>query len=164
LCDPDIREHFMERVFARHRLRTSLAGDVPISTVMRFHAEHKLQLLAHSPRFYASLGRLVATARSGQAVIESYRAGFQQALAAPVTRGRHVNVLEHVAGYFTKLLNAAARRELRSSIQDYASAVVPLVVPIELLSHYAKVHSVGYLQQQSYLRPHPRALRLRDHA
>jgi uncharacterized protein YbgA (DUF1722 family) len=35
-----------------------------------------------------------------RALLDTYTAGFMEALAVPATRGRHVNVLQHMAGYF----------------------------------------------------------------
>jgi len=37
------------------------------------------------------------------------------------------------------------------------------VVPMTLLKHYIEIHRVPYVQDQSYLNPHPRELMLRNH-
>jgi hypothetical protein len=56
LCDPRLRENFVERVFAYHRLRGLFRERWTLGLVVAFHTAHKLQLLAHSPRLYAELG------------------------------------------------------------------------------------------------------------
>jgi uncharacterized protein YbgA (DUF1722 family) len=38
-----------------------------------------------------------------------------------------------------------------------------LIVPITLLRHYIELHDVSYVNNQSYLSPHPRELKLRNH-
>jgi uncharacterized protein YbgA (DUF1722 family) len=131
---------------------------------MRFHARHKLQLLAHAPAAYARLGRLVASTkgRVARALLDGYAAGFMQALAVPATRGRHVNVLQHMAGYFDGA-DAGSRRELAETIADYGRGLVPLVVPLTLVAHHARRHDVRYLLEQVYLQPHPKELMLRNH-
>jgi len=48
-----------------------------------------------------------------------------------------------------------SRRELVESIDDYRTGLVPLVVPLTLIRHHARVHDVKYLESQTYLRPHP---------
>ena len=53
---------------------------------------------------------------------------------------------------------------MAAAIADYQRELVPLVVPVTLLGHYARVHAVDYLLGQVYLDPHPRALKLRNHA
>ena len=164
LGDPRLRENFIERVFAYRRFRELAAGPVRAGDLMRFHARHKLLLLAHAPASYARLGRLVATARGrvARAVVDDYGEGFMQALAVPATRGRHVNVLQHMAGYFDGA-DAASRRELAATIADYGRGLVPLVVPMTLIAHHARRYEAQYLLDQVYLQPHPKELMLRNH-
>lgn len=165
LTDPAIREHFFARVFARRRWRALTASSPGVRALMRFHAQHKLLLMAHSPQWYAALGRLVASASRATmtARLEEYAAGFMAALARPATRARHVNVLQHIAGYFKEVIRDPARRELAAAVEEYRQALVPLVVPVSLLSHHARVYGVDYILDQAYLEPYPKALRLRNH-
>jgi uncharacterized protein YbgA (DUF1722 family)/uncharacterized protein YbbK (DUF523 family) len=165
LHDPALRENFIERVFAYRRLRAFFRGRWSVGGLVAFHTAHKLQLLAHSPRAYESLGRLVANARSrARAELrDEYEREFMQALAVLATRKRHVNVLQHMAGYFRDRLESAARRELESVIEDYRRGLVPLVVPITLIRHYVRLLDVEYLRGQHYLEPHPKELMLRNH-
>ena len=164
LSDPTLRETFIERIFAYRRLRD--LGTLPLRAgdLMRFHTRHKLLLLAHVPAAYARLGRLVATAkgRVARALFDQYASGFMEALAVPATRGRHVNVLQHMAGYFDGA-EADSRRELNATISDYGRGLVPLVVPLTLIAHHARRLHVVYLLEQVYLQPHPKELMLRNH-
>jgi uncharacterized protein YbgA (DUF1722 family) len=121
--------------------------------------------MAHSPRAYQSLGRLVAEAKSvprGE-LRERYEAEFMDALREAATTKRHVNVLQHMAGYFSKQLDSSSRQELQSVIEDYRAGLVPLVVPLTLISHYVRSYDVAYLRGQVYLEPHPKELMLRNH-
>jgi uncharacterized protein YbgA (DUF1722 family) len=103
-----------------------------------------------------------AKGRVSRALLEEYAAGFMAALAVPATRGRHVNVLQHMAGYF-EAADTDSRRELAATIADYGRGLVPLVVPLTLVAHHARRHAVGYLLDQVYLQPHPKELMLRNH-
>jgi len=85
------------------------------------------------------------------------------ALAAIATPKRHTNVLQHMAGYFKKTLDAASRAELVAVIDDYRVGLVPLIVPITLLRHHVRANGVEYLASQVYLSPHPAELMLRNH-
>ncbi|MEP6592441.1 MAG: YbgA family protein, partial [Acidobacteriota bacterium] len=131
----------------------------------RFHTANKMALLAHSTVRYEALGRLVAGAKAlGRAELRSqYERMFMATLAVPATTRRHTNVLSHMAGHFKDKLDAASRRELAASIDEYRTGLVPLVVPLTLIAHYVRVHEVGYLAGQVYLQPHPRELMLRNH-
>jgi uncharacterized protein YbgA (DUF1722 family) len=66
-------------------------------------------------------------------------------------------------GFFKKDLDKAARQELLDHILDYRRGLVPLVVPLTLITHHVRLLGVEYLQDQVYLRPHPKELALRNH-
>jgi len=117
LDDLPLRENFVERVFAHRRLRELFSGRRraggggrsparrgrwTVGDLVRFHAQEKLLLLAHQPEAYRELGRLVAAAKRGprEELARGYCELYMKALARPATRGRHVSVLQHMAGYF----------------------------------------------------------------
>jgi uncharacterized protein YbgA (DUF1722 family)/uncharacterized protein YbbK (DUF523 family) len=164
LSDPRLRENFIERVFAHARLKGLFSGRWTVGQLVAFHAAHKLLLLAHSPDAYQRLGRLVAGAsRADRAALrQEYEAGFMDALAVLATRGRHVNVMQHMAGYLDDL-DGPSREELHQTVADYRAGVVPLVVPLTLLRHHVRRLGVQYLAGQVYLEPHPKELMLRNH-
>jgi uncharacterized protein YbgA (DUF1722 family)/uncharacterized protein YbbK (DUF523 family) len=165
LYDPRLRENFIERVFAYHRLRALFAGRWNLGELVAFHTSHKLLLMAHSPRAYAALGRLVA---GGKALPRPelrlrYEEGFMQALAEMATTRRQTNVLQHMVGYLRPHLDEASRRELHSLLEDYRHGLIPLIVPLTLIRHYVRRFEIPYLCGQVYLEPHPKELMLRNH-
>ncbi len=165
LCDPRLRENFVERVFAYRRLRTLFAPRWSVGQLVRFHTAHKLSLLAHGPAAYASLGRLVARARQmprGELQAE-YERTFMGVLSRVSTPARHANVLQHIAGYFRDQLDPESGAELLALIEDHRNGLVPLVVPITLIRHHVRRLGIEYLQGQVYLAPHPKELALRNH-
>ena len=165
LCDPRLRENFIERVFAYRRLKDHFAGRWSAGSLVAFHTAHKLSLLAHSTTAYRELGRLVADGaqRPRRELRQEYQRLFMTTLALPATTGRHTNVLTHMAGHLKGKLDAGSRRELAECIEEYRTGLVPLVVPLTLIGHHVRVHDVTYLAGQTYLRPHPRELMLRNH-
>jgi len=165
LADPRLRDNFIERVFAYWRLRGLFASRWTVGDLVRFHTAHKLLVLAHAPERYRRLGRLVAGARgmARRNLEQRYVAGLMDALAELATARRHTNVLQHMAGYFKDRLDAASKRELAGTIDDYRRGLVPLVVPLTLIRHHARTLDVAYLAGQTYLEPHPKELMLRNH-
>lgn len=165
LKDPNLRENFIENVFAYRRLRGLFRGRWTNGQVVAFHTAHKLQLMAHSPTAYGELGRRVAAVkRTSRAEFRKcYETGFMRALSHPATRGRNANVLQHAAGHLKKRLDPGSRAELSQCIHDYRRGLVPLVVPVVLIGHHARCHGVEYLKGQFFLEPHPQERMLRNH-
>jgi len=165
LHDAALRENFIERVFAYRRLQDLFRPRWTVGQVMKFHTAHKLQLMAHSPAAYRTLGQLVAVTKEVPRAIfrNDYEDGFMTALAQLASRGRNTNALQHAAGYVKTKIDSASRNELADLIHDYRNGLVPLVVPLSLLRHHIRVHEIDYLAGQSYLQPHPKELMLRNH-
>jgi len=86
-----------------------------------------------------------------------------EALQTKATTRKHVNVLQHLAGYVSKHLQRAERQALVEVIQDYHRGLTPLIVPLTLMTHYVRLHQINYLLDQIYLRPHPKELMVRNH-
>lgn len=63
LHDLPLRENFVERVFCYRRWRELVGSGLTRGKLVAFHTAHKLLMLAHSPKHYTELGRLVANAK-----------------------------------------------------------------------------------------------------
>jgi len=165
LCDASLRENFIERVFCYRRYQDLLENGVTRQAVVRFHTIHKYLLLAHSTQHYQQLGRLVGQAeryRPKELAI-TYGELFMKTLAVKATVRKHVNVLQHILGYFKTQLGASQKAELLGVIGDYHRGLTPLIVPLTLIKHYVQLFDVGYIREQVYLNPHPKELMLRNH-
>jgi uncharacterized protein YbgA (DUF1722 family)/uncharacterized protein YbbK (DUF523 family) len=164
--DPHLRENFIESVFVFKRWRVLLAGGADPAGLVDFHTRHKLLLLSHSPELYREMGALVA--RAGSLPIAQLLADYQQllmkAMRLHASVRKHVNVLQHLLGYFKKQLSADEKQEALELIKAYRQGSVPLIVPITLINHYVRKYHEPYLDRQHYLRPHPLELQLRNHA
>jgi uncharacterized protein YbgA (DUF1722 family)/uncharacterized protein YbbK (DUF523 family) len=165
LHDPALRESFVERIFAYARWKAEVAAGMTRGRLVAFHTAQKLSLLAHSPAAYRRLGALVGKLGRGSIAgpVTEYGAGLMEALRVPATRGRHLNVLQHMLGYFRGQLDESDRKELEEVVADYGRGLVPLVVPITLVRHHVRRHQVEYLTGQIYLDPDPKELCLRNH-
>jgi uncharacterized protein YbgA (DUF1722 family) len=85
-------------------------------------------------------------------------------MAVPTTRGRHANVLQHLAGFLKDALDDADRAEVHALIDDYRAGHVPLVAPVTLLRHHLRrVPSAAWAFDQVWLSPYPRELMIRNH-
>jgi uncharacterized protein YbgA (DUF1722 family)/uncharacterized protein YbbK (DUF523 family) len=165
LCEPTLRENFIERVFCYRRWQDLVQSGVTRQALVQFHTIHKYLLLAHSPQQYEVLGRLVGQAHQHRPKELAHRYGelFMKALAVKATVRKHVNVLQHILGYFKERLGAWEKAELLGVIGDYHHGLTPLIVPLTLIKHYIQIFDVGYIREQVYLNLHPIEFMLRNH-
>lgn len=165
LHDPQLRENFIERIFALRRWREVRGAGSPRGALVDFHTRHKLLLLPHSTKLYREMGKLVAEQKrhSLQDLWSKYEALLMEALKLKTSPKKHVNVLMHMMGYFREKLSADEKRELLELFERYAQGHLPLIVPLTLIGHYVRKYDESYLKEQVYLNPHPLELQLRNH-
>lgn len=165
LCDPTLRENFIERVFCYRRWQDLVQSGVTRQALTQFHTIHKYLLMAHHPQQCEMLGRLIGQAHQHRPKELACRYGelFMNTLAVKATVRKHVNVLQHILGYFKERLGAHEKAELLSVIGDYHHGLTPLIVPLTLIKHYVQIFDVSYIREQVYLNPHPKELMLRNH-
>lgn len=166
LHDIHLRENFIEAIFTLRRWRETLADKRTLDGLVSFHTRHKLLLMAHSPKHSRAMGKLVAQGKNTplDQLFQEYEAQLVAALRLKATIAKNCDVLQHMMGYFKKVLSADEKKELLEIIQDYRQGLVPLIVPVTLINHYVRKYDQAYLGDQAYLQPHPLALKLRNHA
>jgi len=165
LNDAVLRENFIERIFVVDRWHTLCEKNLTRHGLVDFHTDHKLLFMAHGPTLPRALGAMVASAEKMPLtkLFENYYTAMMQGLTKHATVKKHVNVLQHIMGYFKKQLSSDEKKELLEVIGSYHNGLIPLVVPITLLSHYVRIYDIAYLKRQWYLHPHPPELKLRNH-
>ena len=165
LNDPLIRENFILQIFTMKRWRDNLARKPGMGNLVGFHTRNKLLIMSHSPKHYRSMGKLVADGKKMpiEELHQQYQLQLMEALKLKTTIRKHMNVLQHVMGYFKKQLSSDEKKELLEVFDHYRSELVPLIVPITLINHYVRKYDQPYLKQQTYLKPHPVELKLRTH-
>lgn len=163
--DPVLRENFIERIFSLTRWRNITGARLKIGNLVRFHSENKLLFFSHSEKHYRIMGRMVAEAgrRPPEEVFKEYEEMMLAALKLKATTSKNVNVLQHMMGYFKKLVSQDEKQELLETMNAYRNGDVPLIVPVTLIKHYVRKYDERYLKAQTYLNPHPLELRLRNH-
>ena len=165
LHDAVLRERFIESIFVYARWRDTLALKPFLRGLLRFHTEHKLLLMSHSPKHLSLMGKMVGGGRklAPDKLAEGYQRLLADALRLTATTRKNTNVLQHVMGYFKKDLAADEKQELLEVVQQYYDGNLPLIVPVTLLNHYVREFNQAYLLGQWYLHPHPIELQLRNH-
>ncbi len=145
----DVRDNFLERVFAYYRWQRASKKGLAVPRLVSFHAAHELQLLSHGERCCRELGRLAA--RGNKA---AYLSKFMQALGEPATKRGRADALRH-AMECIEGLERDERSELAGLIQEYRRGRFPLSVPLVLLRRYLGGHPIPSLAAQTFLYPEP---------
>jgi uncharacterized protein YbgA (DUF1722 family)/uncharacterized protein YbbK (DUF523 family) len=166
LNDAKLRETFIEQIFTLKQWRETMACGRSMKNLVDFHTRHKLLALSHSPAHAKLMGKLVAEGRKMpiKDVYRGYEKLLIETLRLKTTTQKNMTVLQHIMGYFKQQLTADEKQELLEVLDQYRREVLPLIVPVTLLSHYVRKYDEPYLKQQFYLNPHPLALKLRNHA
>ena len=163
LNDENLRNNFLQRVHIYHRWQQMVANGISKKKLLDFHTQHKFTLLAHCETTYRILGKRLAGigAQDLEAFCEQYIALLMNGLKKPDTRSKHINVLQHIAGFFKKNLDKHDKHELSKLIETYRDGIMPREVLITMLRHYLRKFPNDYLDGQYYLRhpiPMPNAL------
>ena len=164
LQDSAFRERFIDGVFIYARWQNFLKEGGRFCDLVSLHTDLKLVILAHSPKHYTMLGRLVAegAAHSRCELHASYLRLLMAAAKLQATGRKHENVLLHCLGYFKKQLTADEKAEILEIIGAYRKGSVPLIVPLTMINHYVRKYRVPRLLRQHYLNPSPIELILRN--
>ncbi|MCI7644258.1 MAG: DUF523 and DUF1722 domain-containing protein [Lentisphaeria bacterium] len=145
LNDRFLRERFLNRISAAQRWRDYPRGNNPRRMLSEFQSENKLLLMSHAPGRYAELGRLVEHGDTTE-----YWRKFRELLQFTPSVSKHVNVMQHILGYFKKELEPWEKSEVLNAIDGYHHGSLQIAVPLTLLRHYVKKFDQGYLARQSY--------------
>eukprot|EP00163_Fabomonas_tropica_P028224 TRINITY_DN5705_c0_g4_i1.p1 TRINITY_DN5705_c0_g4~~TRINITY_DN5705_c0_g4_i1.p1 ORF type:complete len:271 (-),score=32.37 TRINITY_DN5705_c0_g4_i1:342-1154(-) len=165
LNDDQLRENFIERVFAYDDWMQNVAGDqLTPQALIEFHTRHKFQLLAHSEKIYRQLGPMLGDLKSEPLanIADRYIHLFMEAMSQKVSRGSHMNAMQHLMGYLRDSMGDEDRKVLVEQMEAYRRGEVPLVVPMTLLRMAQRREPVDYLHVQKYLTPYPDDLGLRN--
>ena len=157
LQDIGLRDNFIRRVYVYARWRALMEQGMTRNDLIEFHAAHKYMLPAHGQKTYKALGRMLSDlkGRRFEQIQPRYILSLMQGLSAPVSRGDHANVMQHLMGYLRNRLDDGDKRELLEHIDRYRQGVLPLVAPLTLLRHHFRRHPHPYVDGQYYLNPYP---------
>jgi uncharacterized protein YbgA (DUF1722 family)/uncharacterized protein YbbK (DUF523 family) len=163
LCDAWLRENFIMQLFSYEKFE-NFKLDATLGKLVEFHKNHKFLLQAKDETIYRKLGNIVANhEQKGFAdILDEYEFLYKSAIAKKSSIGKTRNVLEHIAGFLKKHISKEEKVLLHEQIDDCASKVVPMIVPLSTLKIYATKYKVSYILQQAFLDPYPKELGLRS--
>jgi uncharacterized protein YbbK (DUF523 family)/uncharacterized protein YbgA (DUF1722 family) len=157
LVDPDILDHFIERVFVFRRWNDTVERERSPEALAIFHEVNRLIILVHNPKACRMLDGIASRGEEGftEERLEEYVATLAAAMAIAPSARKHVRVLSRAARFLKPYLGEGERRKLDAAIVGYADGELPLTAPIDLIAGHARSFGVPELIGQHYLDPDP---------
>lgn len=153
-----IREHFLTTVFTYARFRDVLA-EQSHAALASFHESHKYLLMAYHQDNLKQLGQIVARGKEGLAEsLNSYETILRQSFRELPHKGKIVNALQHVGGYFSHVNSTEEKAFLQELFTMYRQDQIPLSSLLLLIHGWALRDSNDYLIRQTLLNPYPKEL------
>lgn len=163
LNDPPLRENFIDKVYTYKRWRKMLSESKKPAALINFHSDHKLLIMSHSPAHLYKMGPMLGSEKITSETFDKYFAMLMESLSLKSTVSKNVNVLQHAAGYFKKLISSDDKKELQKIIDNYHKHLLPLSATLILFDHYINKYDMTYLKRQCFFNPYPEELGLRNY-
>ncbi|MCX7796950.1 MAG: DUF523 and DUF1722 domain-containing protein [bacterium] len=153
----EIMNHFLIKVFAFTELRETLNSLSSIKELINFHQRYKYLLMAYSQKILRTLGRVIAGIDGSklQEIVFIYREEFYKAFSNIPSRGSHINVSQHIFGYFSKYLSNSEKERFFKLLDNYRKGLIHTTDLIRALRDYNLRYNNNYLTTQRYLNPYP---------
>lgn len=154
-----LREHFFTHLFTVSDFRI-VKQSMKISALMNFHAKNKYLFMACHQENMREMGRIVANHKnlSIQEVFDQYEDGLSRLFAKPLKITSHINVCEHVFGYFSKQLTTGEKQHFYTLLEQYREKKIPLSSVLVVLRSWCYRFENEYLLNQTYFEPYPEDL------
>ena len=113
---------------------------------------------------FRELGSIVAQARKDTMpeALAAYQEKFLDIMQQRSTRGRMINALDHMYGYFKDLINENEKQHYRESVAEFRLGIVPMISVVKVLEQFLHHYGNEYLATQVILHPYPAKLALRS--
>ncbi len=154
-----IWEHFLTKIYLWAEFRL-LMQSFSMRSVVEFQTKNKLLLMALNPTQLKELGNIVANHNHlpENQVKTTYSETFKAIMQNEFTYKKHVNVLEHIYGYFKENIAENEKKFFLQEFELYRAGILPLTVLIHLLREFTIRFNQEYIKDQTHLQPFPDAL------
>jgi len=159
LTNYTIREHFLTRIYIMASFDL-IKEKKKINDLVTFQNNNKYLLMAYNQNSQKSLGKLVA--KHDHTNIEEIYKEYENLLAVTFStslkRGKNINTLLHIFGYFKNDLNSNEKAYFLDVLEQYNDEKAPFSVPLSILGSWVIRFENEYLLGQTIFEPFPREL------
>ncbi|MDT8859920.1 DUF523 and DUF1722 domain-containing protein [Alkalihalobacillus sp. MEB130] len=151
-----LREHFFTHLFTISDFR-KVKNQESITELMLFHAKNKYLFMAYHQENVKRLGRIVANHAhlAIEKVIQQYENALHDLFHTPAKVTSHINVCQHVFGYFSDQLSKAEKQHFDEMLEQYRNQKIPLSSVLAILHSWCHRFENEYLLKQTYFEPYP---------
>ncbi|MFZ3589523.1 YbgA family protein [Bacillus sp. DJP31] len=157
LSNFSIREHFFTKLFTYAFFRSLKEQQHTIQSLITFHSQNKYLFMAYNQTTQKELGRIVASYKqqSIEEIYSLYESQLQRLFARKPRDQAHINVCEHIMGYFKKDLTQKEKAYFTSILEKYRDEKIPLSSVTSILKSWVIRFDNEYLFTQTYFEPYP---------
>jgi uncharacterized protein YbgA (DUF1722 family) len=154
-----IREHFLIRLFTLARFR-EVKRRQELDALIDFQSRNKYLFMSIHPQGQKELGRIAANPLNKETglVLQEYESRLYQLLSSPLSRGKNVNVMLHIMGYFSNQLTQDEKTFFLSLLEKYRKGNQPHSCLIGVLQAWVVRFQEDYLMNQTFFEPYPEQL------
>ncbi|KHE72540.1 DUF523 and DUF1722 domain-containing protein [Halobacillus sp. BBL2006] len=151
-----LRHHFLTKLFTLASFRT-MKKNGGMRDLQAFHSQNKYLFMAYQPGILKQMGRLIANHGHlpFDEVVEYYEERLHRLMEKPAKSSAHVNVCQHMAGYFKRELSSKEKEGFQSLLNQYVDEKVPLSAVLSVLQSWVDRFQSAYLKKQTYFTPYP---------
>ncbi|MGA1861261.1 DUF523 and DUF1722 domain-containing protein [Deferribacter thermophilus] len=152
-----IRQNFLTKIFALAEFRNLKKNITKINDLIKFHQNYKYLLMLYSPFDLKKMGQTIAfwDKHGLEKTISDYEKYFRNALSKKQNINKHINVIQHIYGYFSDLLKPSEKRQFQNLLKKLSKDKSYLKIVMEFLRNYVYRFENPYLATQKYLSPYP---------
>ncbi|MCX7845763.1 MAG: DUF523 and DUF1722 domain-containing protein [Dictyoglomaceae bacterium] len=160
LHDFFIRQNFLTKIFAYADFRILKGRIGKITELIKFHQNYKYLIMLYSPANLKKMGQIIANWDKTGLIntIKEYERLFKDTFSKNPTVKSHINVIQHIYGYFSDFLNSKEKKQFQNLLNKLKEDRIYLKVLLEFIRNYAYRFEDEYLSKQKYLFPYPNEL------
>lgn len=154
-----IREHFYTKLFLLANFRV-IKQQRSMKELVKFQTNNKYLFMAYDQTLLKKMGNVVANHQKKDItqVLADYEELLGQLLHKAPKTTSHINVCEHIMGYFSKELTSEEKHYFLEMLAKYREKKLPILSVTSVLKSWVVRFKQNYLEGQTYFNPYPEEL------
>ena len=159
LDEENKREKFLTQIFTLADFELVIRNNT-VKDLVEFQSKNKYLLMASHQRNQKILGSIAANKDHTETgmLIDRYQKTLVKTINTETDKGRNINMLTHMFGYFKEELDSVSKKDFLESLEKYRSAEISYRKPLMMIYKWAVEFSSDYIMLQTVFYPYPEKL------